>query len=113
MNAPQIAEALVQGSAPEPYRVTFILRGANLTARCTCPAGMIGQYCKHRFSILAGDVSEVTSGDLVQLSKVREWLPGTDVEAAMLEISRLEGEVDALKRKLSAAKKRLAAAMQD
>jgi uncharacterized Zn finger protein len=45
---------IVQGSADEPYKVTFRRKGNNLSAYCTCPAGENGQYCKHRFRILAG-----------------------------------------------------------
>lgn len=40
---------LVQGSAPEPYVVEFFRRGSNLTAECTCPAGLLGQHCSIDF----------------------------------------------------------------
>lgn len=40
---------LVQGSAEEPYKVTFKKNGSNLSAYCTCPAGENCQFCKHRF----------------------------------------------------------------
>jgi uncharacterized Zn finger protein len=42
---------LVQGSAEEPYKVTFRKKGNNLSAYCTCPAGENGQYCKHRIEV--------------------------------------------------------------
>lgn len=52
---------LVQGSAIEPYKVTFRKNAENLTALCDCPAGIYGQYFKHRFNILAGSTKGIVS----------------------------------------------------
>lgn len=56
-------EFLVQGSALEPYKVTFKKVGGNLSAYCTCPAGENGMYCKHRFNILEGSTKGIVSGN--------------------------------------------------
>ena len=53
----------VQGSASDPYDVTFQYHGTNLSAYCTCPAGVNGQYCKHRFAIMAGEAIGIVSGN--------------------------------------------------
>ena len=74
---------LVQGSSPEPYVVTFEKNENNLTAQCTCTAGTMGQYCKHRFNILNGDDEGVVSENLDEVEAVAELLPGTDVQAAL------------------------------
>ena len=104
----------VQGSAPEPYEVRFIRRqNGNLTAYCTCAAGLVGQYCKHRFRILAGDPEGVVSTNLQQVSIVANWLPGTDVQEALDELAAAEARLADAKRLVSAAKKALAAAMKD
>lgn len=104
----------VQGSSPEPYEVTFVLRSdRNFSAYCSCPAGENGQYCKHRFSILEGTTKGIVSGNLEQVSVVKSWLTGTDVESAISKMRHLETEAEKIKKALTAAKKEVAKAMRD
>jgi uncharacterized Zn finger protein len=109
----QRIEFLVKGSSPEPYEVTFLKKGTNISAFCTCPAGMNGQYCKHRFGILAGSAANVIDANSDDISTVSSWLPGSDIETAWVEVKRLEHESELIKTKLSQAKKSLAKAMRD
>lgn len=104
---------LVQGSAPEPYKVTFRKNGTNLSAYCTCPAGENGQHCKHRLGILSGSTKSIVSKNTSDVEVVCDWLPGSDIEEAWLEHTRLESELIKVKRNLSEAKKALARAMRD
>lgn len=55
-------EFFVQGSAAEPYHVTFLGAGEKLTASCTCPAGRKRCFCKHVAGLLAGDATKITQG---------------------------------------------------
>ena len=104
---------LVKGSSPEPYKVTFTKKGANISAYCTCPAGENGQYCKHRFGILAGSSANVVSANSDDIALVSSWLPGSDIETAWVEVKRLEHEAEQIKSQLYQAKKALANAMRD
>jgi len=106
-------EFFVQGSAAEPYRVTFKKESNNLNAYCTCPAGQNGMYCKHRFNILKGNTKGIVSDNQSDVAEVTSWLPGTDVEAAIKEVDLLEAEFARIKKQLSAAKKRVARSMYD
>jgi uncharacterized Zn finger protein len=103
----------IQGSAKEPYRVTFQKNGLNLSAYCTCPAGDNGQYCKHRLNILGGITEGIVSGNEADVEIVASWLSGTDVEAALNAVMDAEEKYEAAKRELSSAKKRLALAFRD
>ena len=104
----------VQGSAAEPYHVVFTRHSeTNLSARCSCPAGVNGQYCKHRFNILEGSLEGISSGNDGDVKIVQGWLPGTDVEAAMLKVGELEMQAERIKKQLAAAKKEVAKAMRD
>ena len=104
----------VQGSAAEPYVVVFVRRSdTNLSAYCSCPAGKNGQYCKHRFSILDGETKGIVSDNLDDVKVVQSWLPGTDIEAALIKMRELEAEAVKIKKTLSAAKKEVAKAMRD
>lgn len=102
----------IQGSAEEPYTVTFEKPSAdNLNAYCTCPAGQNGQYCKHRFGLLNGEIKNIVSGNESDLPTLAEMFKGSDVETTYLKVIELESEAAGIKKKLSAAKKDLARAM--
>jgi len=103
---------LVQGSAPEPYRVTFTKTKNNLNAFCTCPAGDKGQYCKHRFAILSGSTASIVSENQDKVALVLSWLPGSDVEKALEEVAEAEQECDLAKKRLTLAKKKVPKAMR-
>jgi hypothetical protein len=104
----------VQGSAVEPYDVVFIKRSdSNLSAYCSCQAGENGQYCKHRFNILAGIKKGIVSDNIRDVAVVQSWLPGTDIEKAIFKMQELEIEAEKIKKELSVAKKEVAKAMRD
>ena len=104
---------LVQGSAEEPYRVTFRKSGNNLSAYCTCPAGENGQYCKHRINILCGIAHGIVSENKAKVQVVTLWLQGTNVEVALNAVIDAEKKYERAKLELSTAKKRLARAFRD
>jgi hypothetical protein len=106
-------EFLVQGSAPEPYRTIIERRGNNLTATCTCPAGQNGIYCKHRIRILQGITENVVSNNLEEVAVVASWLPGTDVQKAIVEVSEAQQVLTMAEKNLAAAKKRFAQSLRD
>ncbi len=103
----------VQGSAEEPYKVTFERDGSNLSAYCTCPAGENGQYCKHRFAILDGNDDNIVSNNKSEVKKIMSWLPGSDVEKALIKLAEAEEEFEEAKQKLSDAKKKVAASFRN
>jgi len=103
----------VQGSAKEPYKVTFRKTGDNLSAYCTCPAGDNGQYCKHRFNILGGITAGIVTSTERGVEEVTSRLVGTDVEAALNNVMDAEEQFESAKLKLSVAKKQLAKAFRD
>jgi len=104
---------LVQGSAEEPYRVTFRKSGNNLSAYCTCPAGENGQYCKHRINILCGITHGIVSCNEAEVHLVTSWVPNTDVEVALSAFIDAERQYERAKLEFSSAKKRLARAFRD
>ncbi len=96
----------VKGSAKDPYEVTFIKDGDSLTALCTCPAGEFGNVCKHRTSILDGELTGIVSDNAESVTKIVQWLVGSDVEAALVAMREGDNDKDtqaALKRNLARA----------
>ena len=83
-------EFSVQGSAAEPYLVRFWREGANLRSSCTCQAGRRGLACKHRLSLLAGDVTNLVDSATSTVLQLRQFATGTDVDTALSVYERLE-----------------------
>ena len=104
---------LVQGSADEPYKVTFRKSESNFTALCDCPAGQNGMYCKHRLRIIEGLSENIVSNNSSEIKIVRSWLSGSDVENAIEELKEAERELELVKKKVSNYKKKLARKMID
>lgn len=104
----------IQGSADEPYVVIFSRSdNNNLTGSCTCKAGMVGQYCKHRFALLDGDVTNMVGDNHAEVALLAEWLPGSDVASAIASCKEAETLVVAAQAELSRRKKILARALND
>ena len=99
----------VQGST-SVYEVVFS-RNDDVSATCTCNAGQMGQHCKHRMSILAGDGAAITSDNKALVSNLLGWLPGTKLAAAFAEIADAEQAAEQAKKRLATAKKAFARAM--
>lgn len=104
-------EFLVQGSAVDPYKITFYKHENKLAAYCTCPAGENGLPCKHRLSILHGNTQGIVSGNESQTSIITEWLPGTTLEEALSAEKSAERDLEHAKTALSIAKKKVAITM--
>jgi hypothetical protein len=104
---------LVQGSSDTPYQVTFHRQGGSISAKCSCPAGLNRQLCKHRMSILSGSNQSVVSGNPQDISTVVSWLPGSNIERAWMDVQRLENDLNRVKVNLAAAKKRLCKSMHE
>ena len=108
----EVIQFLVQGSAAEPYEVTFKKERNNLSAFCTCKAGQHGQHCKHRVQILTGNAEGIVSDNSEQVPTVVAWAAGTDVDKAMTALKQAERELEQVKKKVAKARKSLDAVMQ-
>ena len=99
---------IVQGSADEPYQVVFRRNGTVINAQCSCPAGISGQYCKHRIRILHGETEGIISQNIDCVSIVSSWLPGSNIENALIKVNEAEKNLALAKKALLDAKKELA-----
>ena len=102
---------LVQGSALEPYELSFRKFGDNIIALCTCPAALNGLHCEHRLGIFMGSCKGIVSGNEDQIALVQSWLPGTDIELLLNQVAEAESTFERAKKDLSSLKKRLGRAI--
>lgn len=104
-------EIQVRGSSPDPYVVTFERLPAGIFAKCTCSAGLNGQACKHRISLLMGDVSSAVAPDVGALALVLSELPDTPLGTALEEVKQAEKALELAKVRATKAKKNLGRTM--
>lgn len=75
----------VQGSAKEPYRVAFWKEenSKDVHSGCGCPAGRKMMYCKHRFQLIEGDLTnldtEKSENYQENLTELYNWLQDSDI----------------------------------
>jgi uncharacterized Zn finger protein len=101
----------VQGTASEPYTVTFSKIDGGLSASCSCPAGQMGQHCKHRVSLLNGDAAGVINSDPAGVETIKSWLVGSPLETALHAVLAADKTLERAKKELLRAKKHLGKTM--
>lgn len=101
----------MQGSAEDPYIVTFFLEADNLISLCTCPAGENGSHCKHRIKILEGNKENIVSKNIDEIETVLSWLSGTPLEQAIKKYRETEIDFERAKAAIALAKKKLSGIM--
>lgn len=65
----------VAGSKGDIYNVSFVLNGNRIESKCTCVAGVNGLFCKHRFQLLNGDITNLKSENISDLEELHNELP--------------------------------------
>ena len=104
---------VVKGSRGDHYTVRASREGDNLTMTCTCRAGEVGIHCKHRLSLLMGDVSRLVSGNEGAVERLREMYAGSDVERYVEQLRAAEEELKAAQAKVKALRQALGRALND
>lgn len=106
-------EFFYSGSSSTPYKITLEKHGSNLNVFCTCPAGKVGQICKHRMYVLSGNPLNLVNPNIEDLKRSVEWVSGTDVELALVELSKAEDAMSHAKKMHIAAKNKLIKALRN
>lgn len=106
---------LVQGSEPDPYKVTFSKNGDNLRGLCNCKAAKNGMACKHRLDVLQNNKKAIIALqlDLDDVKLVQTWLIGSDVERCMIELQDAEETAKEYQEAVKEAKRNLNHALVD
>lgn len=69
----------VEGSQGDEYQVSFSIDGQHAESACTCRAGQMGMWCRHRSAILDGDVTDLRSDNVGDVLALRDVMRGTDL----------------------------------
>jgi uncharacterized Zn finger protein len=105
-------EVQIEGSTGNPYLASFTREGNTLKTSCTCPAGEKRTHCKHRLSLLEGDLSRVRGAYPEALPQLLSaMLEGTEVQSALRALAHARDESSVADAKLKLAKRALDRAM--
>jgi uncharacterized Zn finger protein len=111
---PQVIALLfhVQGSEPEPYSVEITVDGPALAVRCTCVAGKLGQWCKHKMSLVTGDTKSLVSSNPEDVALLVRLIPQTSAAALIKEVIEAEQQAEDAKQRIKLGKAALAKAVR-
>ncbi len=89
------------------------LNTANLSASCNCDEAVEGKFCNHRFRIFEGDHSCIESDNLGDLDILNRWIRGSDIEVAMMELSKAKTDLSLARERLAYCRSVLVKRMMD
>ena len=67
------------------YVVGFWWDGEHLYVKCSCRAGIVGQGCRHKDAILAGDTSVLFED--ADIREIAEWIERSAVGFALRRVN--------------------------
>lgn len=97
---------IVKGSEGRTYQIEFKRREQGVTATCRCKAGIMGNFCKHRIAILAGDFAGLLNKE--DETRARQILDWPEIKKVMQEaehLLRIQAEIEKLKKEEAKIKK--------
>jgi hypothetical protein len=100
-------EFWIKGSRGDEYKVIFEKKRNDLKVVCNCRAGTSRNYCKHFFSLMDGEISNLLSPNTEDVEWLRIFMAGTKLEAAYRQVVEAVQSYEAAKQHLAAAKKQL------
>jgi hypothetical protein len=102
----------VYGSEGDVYEVAFTVISGKALASCNCKAGSNGQFCKHRLTLLAGDMGRLVDKTKAQQVKgVLGWPEFAPILDQVSRLHELEVQIDELEKSRSALKKSVGKAL--
>jgi hypothetical protein len=91
-----------------PYVVEFSFESGKLYVSCSCPAGVLGKWCKHKMQLISGDVSgAINTSSVADFVDVQNWVRNSEFPRLLDEIKSAEDEMQSAKTKINNVKKML------
>jgi len=105
-----MASVFIKSSNPELcYKVSVNGDRDSLNIICDCPAGSMGQWCKHKTAIVKRDsVMLFNSKDTPMLNELSESIEGSEIVQTFQELDGVDKEISELKKKQKGLKQKIA-----
>lgn len=103
-------------SDPETvYQVCFKRSDQSMSITCTCKAGQMGQFCKHRMDLLNDRTDHLlndSEDDLRALSYCISWIEGSSLHDAFKHLDLIEDKKLALQKEERNVKRQVGRLME-
>jgi len=81
---------LARSEASEPFKVTFTKDEGKLTITCTCPAGIHGEFCEHKFNLASNDLIALQHpGQNSAMLTAHVWVIESQISDSLLKLHDL------------------------
>jgi uncharacterized Zn finger protein len=105
-----------KSSSGGSYKVTFTLKGDELSIKCSCMAGQMGQNCKHVYGLVIGDDAMLYDfREKDRLPEIADMVNKSNLMPTLnelnYELARVEQKMEELLRKKKAIKNKIALAI--
>lgn len=90
------------------YVVEFSFEFGKLHIYCSCPAGVLGKWCKHKMQLISGDVSGVMdTSSVADFVEMQNWIRSSEFPRLLDALKSAEEEMQSAKTKMNNVKKEL------
>jgi len=98
-------DVLVKSSSGDPYTVRFHIDKNNLSAFCSCPAGIYRKLCKHILHIISNDESILYDRTQTKLmEQIGTRLQKTTIPSLLSELNKSEEILKKAQQRIKKAK---------
>ena len=105
---------LARGEGNESYKVTFLRDEGKLTITCTCPAGVHGEFCEHKFRLASNDVMMLQHpGQNSAMLNAHVWVIESAISDKLIKLLTLLGEEKPNEKAIEEAKAEIGKAMRE
>jgi len=108
MNRDNYIEVFVKSSSGDPYTVKFYLDENEISASCSCPAGIYRMLCKHIIHLISDDDSILYDKNQKKLMKqISSHLQKTNIPSLLCELNESEMLLKKAQQEAKKAKKNI------
>ena len=84
---------LARSGLDDPFKVTFKKQEGKLYITCTCPEGMHGEFCEHKFRLASNDIMMLQHpGQNSDMLSAHVWVIESAVSDKLIQLLQLLGE---------------------
>ena len=105
---------LARSETDDPFTVTFTKDEDKLTITCTCPEGVHGEFCQHKFRLSSNDIMMLQHpGQNSAMLNAHVWVIEAPISDKLIKLFDLQGEEEQDEEAISKAEAEIAAAMRE
>ena len=104
---------VISDSSGQPYELEAERTDNGLRFTCDCPAGNMGNMCKHRQALIDGDFPKIPEPNPQDVATFTNWVQASRIGALLDSIAMIENEAKAAKKRIAAIKHELGRRLHD